>query len=116
ATKPWSRSAMLAPGWYARSGPRIGVMLTTTGPPTGVTASGFGHLAEPRSVWTPSFACPGADVAKNARATPVTATTRATKTRRLMNLPSPRLLRAGADWDVDFLFIDSLPRVVESEF
>src|SRR5260370_28099560 len=76
---------MLAQGWYALSGPRIGVMLTTTGPTSGA-ASGFGNLAEPRSPWTPGFVCPwpvrpGADVAKNARATAATPTNRTTKNR-----------------------------------
>src|SRR5882762_9652170 len=107
---------MPAPGWYALSGPRIGVMLTTTGPPRGAAASGFGDLEEPRSPRTPGFARPEADVAKNVRATPVAATTKATKTRTLKNPPSPRLLRkcsraggrAGADEGVDFLFISRI--------
>src|SRR5689334_9112756 len=31
--------------------------------------------------------------------------TEATNTRRLKNPPSPRLRRAGADWEVDFFFM-----------
>src|SRR6059058_4301842 len=42
---------------------------------------------------------------KASRETPVSATNRPIKTRRLKNPPSPRLRRAGADCDVDFFFM-----------
>src|SRR6516164_5218644 len=51
---------------------------------------------------------------------PVRQKTKASKTRSLKNPPSPRLRRAGADWEADFFFIDeveSLPRrVFQSPF